>query len=61
MAMQETPVCSCTVIHEDAVQAVKKQLDLLDGKFRPIDLFMDPVVDDCAAHVSRLIRFFAGK
>ena len=27
MAMQETPVCSCTVIHEDAVQAVKKQLD----------------------------------
>ena len=43
------------------LKSIKKQLDLLDGKFRPIDLFMDPVVDDCAAHVSRLIRFFAGK
>lgn len=43
------------------LKSVKKQLDLLDGKFKPIDLFMDPVVDDCALHVSRLIRFFAGK
>ncbi len=43
------------------LKSVRRQLDLLGGKFKPIDLFMDPVVDDCAAHVARLMRFFAGK
>ncbi len=43
------------------LKSVKRELDLLDGKFKAIDLFMEPVVNDCAAHVSRLMRFFAGK
>lgn len=43
------------------LKSVRNQLDILDGKFRPIDLFMDPVVDDCAAHAARLLKFFAGK
>lgn len=43
------------------LKGVKRELDILDGKFRPIDLFMDPVVDECAAHAARLLKFFAGK
>ena len=30
-------------------------------KFIPVDKFYDPVVDACAAHVQRLIKFFAGR
>ncbi len=37
------------------------ELKKLDGKFLPTDKFYDPVVDACAAHAARLIRFFAGK
>ena len=33
----------------------------LDGKFVPPDKVEDPIIDDCAAHVQRLIRFFAGR
>ena len=43
------------------LKSVRKQFEVLGGKFRPIDLFMDPVVDDCAAHAARLLKFFAGK
>ncbi len=37
------------------------ELEKLDGKFLPIDKYYDPIVDECAAHAARLIRFFAGK
>ena len=37
------------------------ELEKLDGKFQPIDKYYDPIVDECAAHAARLIRFFAGK
>ena len=37
------------------------ELEKLSGRFLPVDKYYDPVVDACAAHASRLIRFFAGK
>ncbi len=37
------------------------ELEKLNGKFLPIDKYYDPIVDECAAHAARLIRFFAGK
>ena len=43
------------------LKSTRRELDALDGKFLPIDKFMDPVIDDCAAHAARLMRFFAGK
>ena len=43
------------------LKATRKELNDLDGKFIPVDKFYDPVVDACAAHVQRLIRFFAGR
>ncbi len=43
------------------LKATQAELARLDGAFLPIDKFYDPVVDACAAHVARLIRFFAGK
>ena len=33
----------------------------LNGGFVPPDKLADPIVDACAAHVARLIRFFAGR
>ena len=43
------------------LKATRQALNDLDGKFVPVDKFYDPVVDACAAHVQRLIRFFAGR
>lgn len=43
------------------LKATRQELNALDGKFVPVDKFYDPVVDACAAHVQRLIRFFAGR
>lgn len=43
------------------LKATRKELNELDGKFIPIDKFYDPIIDECAAHAARLIRFFAGK
>lgn len=43
------------------LKSSRVELEKLDGKFLPIDKFYDPVVDACAAHAARLIRFFAGK
>lgn len=43
------------------LKSARAELEKLDGKFLPVDKFYDPVVDACAAHASRLIRFFAGK
>ena len=43
------------------LKSTRRELDKLDGKFLPIDKFMDPIIDDCAAHAARLLKFFAGK
>lgn len=43
------------------LKSARAELNRLDGKFIPVDKFYDPVVDACAAHVQKLIRFFAGK
>jgi len=43
------------------LKASRAELERLDGRFLPVDKYFDPVVDACAAHAARLIRFFAGK
>ena len=43
------------------LKSSRKELEKLNGKFLPIDKYFDPIVDECAAHAARLIRFFAGK
>ncbi len=43
------------------LKSTRAELEKLNGKFLPIDKFYDPVVDACAAHAAKLIRFFAGK
>ncbi len=43
------------------LKATRAELDRLDGRFVPVDKFYDPVVDACAAHAQKLIRFFSGK
>lgn len=43
------------------LKSARAELNRLDGKFIPVDKFYDPVVDACAAHVQKLIRFFAGR
>lgn len=43
------------------LKSSRAELERLDGKFLPIDKYYDPVVEACAAHAARLIRFFAGK
>ena len=43
------------------LKSSRAELEKLNGKFLPVDKYFDPVVDACAAHAARLIRFFAGK
>ena len=43
------------------LKSSRAELEKLDGKFLPVDKFYDPVVEECAAHAARLMRFFAGK
>ena len=43
------------------IKATLKVFGDLNGGFVPPDKLADPIVDACAAHVSRLIRFFAGR
>jgi len=50
-----------TEFQDTFLKSFGKELTALDGKFMPVDKFVDPVVDACAAHVARLIRFFAGR
>jgi ketose-bisphosphate aldolase len=50
-----------TEYQDTYLKSAEKELALLEGKFLPVDRFFDPVVDACAAHAARLIRFFAGK
>ncbi len=56
-----TKINVATEFQHTFLQSTEKNLAALAGKFMPVDKFMDPVVDDCAAHIARLIRFFAGK
>jgi len=43
------------------IKASLKVFQDLNGAFVPPDKLADPIVDACAAHVQRLIRFFAGR
>lgn len=43
------------------LKSTQAELVKLDGKFLPIDKFIVPTIDACAAHAQRLIRWFAGK
>ena len=43
------------------LKSSRAELEKLNGKVLPVDKYYDPVVDACAAHAARLIRFFAGK
>ena len=43
------------------LKSSRKELEKLDGKFLPVDKYYDPVVEECASHAARLIRFFSGK
>ena len=42
------------------IKATLKVYGDLNGGFVPPDKLADPIVDECAAHAARLIRFFAG-
>ena len=43
------------------LKSSRAELEKLNGRFLPIDKYFDPIVDACAAHAARLIRFFAGR
>jgi fructose/tagatose bisphosphate aldolase len=43
------------------IKSTLKVYGALEGAFVPPDKLADPVIDECAAHVQRLIRFFAGR
>ncbi|MBQ6103554.1 MAG: class II fructose-bisphosphate aldolase [Kiritimatiellae bacterium] len=43
------------------IKSTLKVFGDLDGGFVPPDKLADPIVDACAAHVARLVRFFAGR
>jgi len=50
-----------TEFQDTFLKSTERELAALNGKFVPVDKFMDPITEDCAAHIARLIRFFAGK
>ncbi len=43
------------------IKATLKVFGDLNGAFVPPDKLADPIIETCAAHVQRLIRFFAGR
>ena len=43
------------------IKATLKVYGDLNGAFVPPDKLADPIIDACAAHVQRLVRFFAGR
>ena len=43
------------------IKSTLKVFGDLNGAFVPPDKLADPIIDDCAAHVQRLIKFFAGR
>ena len=66
-AVRESILCGVAKINiateymDIYLKSSRTELEKLNGKFLPVDKFFDPVVDACAAHAARLIRFFAGK
>ena len=43
------------------IKSTLKVFGDLNGAFLPPDKLADPIIDACAAHVQRLIKFFAGR
>lgn len=43
------------------LKSTRAELEKRNGKFLPVDKFILPTIDACAAHAQRLIRWFAGK
>ena len=43
------------------IKSTLKVFGDLKGAFVPPDKLADPIIDACAAHVQRLIKFFAGR
>jgi fructose-bisphosphate aldolase class II len=43
------------------IKSTLKVFGDLNGAFVPPDKLADPIIDACAAHVQRLIKFFAGR
>ncbi len=43
------------------IKSTLKVFGELNGAFVPPDKLADPIIDECAAHVQRLIKFFAGR
>lgn len=41
------------------LKATRAELEKLNGKFVPVDKFMDPIREECAAHAAQLMRCFA--
>ena len=56
-----TKINIATEFMDTYLKSTRRQFDELGGKFKAVDLFNDPVIDDCAAYASKLLRFFAGK
>ena len=48
-----------TEFQDTFLKATRAELEKLNGKFLPIDRFMDPVREKCAAHAARLMKEFA--
>ena len=46
---------------DDYIKATLKVFGALAGAFVPPDKLADPIIDACAAHVQRLIRFLSGR
>ena len=43
------------------IKSTLKVYQDLNGSFVPPDKLADPIIDACAAHVQRLVKFFAGR
>ena len=43
------------------IKSTMKVFGDLNGAFVPPDKLADPIIDACAAHVQRLVRFFVGR
>ena len=66
-AVRESILCGMAKINiateymDTYLKSSRAELEKLNGRFLPVDKYFDPVVDACAAHAARLIKFFAGK
>ena len=48
-----------TEFQDTFLKATEAELKKLEGKFMPIDRFMDPVREKCVAHAAKLMKEFA--